>query len=187
MTGEYGVSPVRLNLELLGSYTLGRGNITAMNFINDSSTAVRIEEGTIVEETEAYAEICHEEESPILIRKHQTSAQVDDELLEHLTDLYNRSTPALNDREKCRIKQLLVEYHDIFSKHDLDLDCLTSVTHKIDTKDNPPVKHKMRRTPLRFQDQEKAQLDKMLDAGVIQPSSSDWASALVLVKRKMGP
>lgn len=35
-----------------------------------------------------------------------------------------------------------------------------------------------------FQDQEKAQLDKMLDAGVIQPSSSDWASAPVLVRKK---
>lgn len=81
---------------------------------------------------------------------------------------------------------MLVEYHDIFSKHDLDLSCLTSVTHKKDTKDNPPVKHKMRRTPLGFQNQENGQLDKMLDAGVIQPSSSDWASAPVLVRKKDG-
>lgn len=150
LTGEYVVSPVRLKSGLLGSHTLGRGNTTAMSFINDSSTAVKIKEGTVVGEAEAYAEICQEEESPVLIRKLQTSAQVDDELPEHLTDLYNRSTPELNDREKCRVKQLLVEYHDIFSKHDLDLGCLTSVTHKIDTKDNPPVKHKMRRTPLGF-------------------------------------
>lgn len=32
-----------------------------------------------------------------------------------------RSTPKLNDKEKCRVKQLLVEYHEIFFKHDLDL------------------------------------------------------------------
>lgn len=44
----------------------------------------------------------------------------------------------------------------------------------------------MRRTPLGFQDQKKAQLDKMLDAGVIQPSSSDWASEPVLVRKKDG-
>lgn len=74
----------------------------------------------------------------------------------------------------------------IFSKHNLDLSCLTSVTHKTDTKDNPPVKLKTRRTPLGFQDKENAQLDKMLHAGVIQPSSSDWASASVLVRKKDG-
>lgn len=122
-------------------------------------TAVKIKEGTVVWEAEAHAEICQEEKSPIQIRKHQTSAQVDNGLPEHLTDLYNRSTPEFNDREKYSAKQLLVEYHEILSKHDLDLGCLTFVTHKIDTKDNPPVKHKMRRTPLGFQDQEKAQLE----------------------------
>lgn len=74
----------------------------------------------------------------------------------------------------------------IFSKHNLHLSCLTLVTHKTDTKDNLPVKHKTRRTPLGFQDKENAQLDKMLHAGVIQPSSSDWASASVLVRKKDG-
>uniref|UniRef100_A0A8W8IJN6 Peptidase A2 domain-containing protein n=1 Tax=Magallana gigas TaxID=29159 RepID=A0A8W8IJN6_MAGGI len=89
LTGKYVVSPVRLKL---GSHTLGRGNTTAMSFINDSSTAVKFKEGTVVGEAEAYAEICQEEESPVLIRKLQTSSQVDDELPEHLTDLYNRSS-----------------------------------------------------------------------------------------------
>lgn len=65
----------------------------------------------------------------ILIRKQQTSAQVDDEVLEYFTDLYNRSTPELNDREKCRAKQLLVEYHDIFSKHYLDLGCYSYICY----------------------------------------------------------
>lgn len=40
LSGEYVVSPVRLNSELLGSHTLGRGNTTAKSFMNDSSTAV---------------------------------------------------------------------------------------------------------------------------------------------------
>lgn len=147
LTCEYVVSPVRLKSELLGSHTLGRGNTTAMGFKNDSITAVKIKEGIVVGVAEAYAEIC-QEESPILIRKQKTSAQVDDELQEHLTDLYNRSIPELDDRERCCVKQLLEEYHDLLSKHDLDLGCLTSVNHKHDTKGNPPVKHKMRRTPL---------------------------------------
>lgn len=82
---------------------------------------MKIKEETAVGEAEMYADNRQEEESPLLITEHQTSVQVNHELPEHLTDLYNRSTPGLNGREKCRVKQLLVEYNDIFSKHDLDL------------------------------------------------------------------
>lgn len=111
-----------------------RGNTTALIFINDYGTAVKIKEGTVVGEAAVYAEICQEEKNLILTRKHQTSAKVNGKLPEHLIDLYSSSTPELNDREECRAKQLLVEYHDIFSKHDLDLGCLSSVSHKNDTK-----------------------------------------------------
>lgn len=84
-----------------------------MIFINDSGAAVKIEEGFVVGEAEVYAEIC-QEESPSLIRNNHTYVQ-DDELPEHLPEMYYRSTPKLNDREKCRVNLSLVEYHDIFS------------------------------------------------------------------------
>lgn len=125
-----------------------------MIFINDSGTEVKINEGTVVREAEVQAEICQEEESPSFNRNKQTSVQVDD-LPEHLAEQYYRSTPELNNREKCRVNYLQVEYHDTFSKHDLDLGWLTSVTHKNDTKDNPHVKHMIRKTPLRFQNKKK--------------------------------
>jgi hypothetical protein len=44
----------------------------------------------------------------------------------------------------------------------------------------------MRRTPLGFQEHEQQHLTKMLNAGVIQPSTSAWASAPVLVRKKDG-
>jgi hypothetical protein len=81
---------------------------------------------------------------------------------------------------------LLIEYQDVFAKHDLNLGCLTTVKHKIDTKDATPVKQKMRRTPLGFQEHEQQHLTKMLNAGVIQPSTSAWASAPVLIRKKCG-
>ena len=83
-----------------------------------------------------------------------------------------------------KLKQVLLEYQDVVSKHDLDLGCLTSVTHSIVTGNEPPVKLKMRRTPLGFQEAEEKQLNKMLEAGVVEPSSSNWASAPVLIKKK---
>jgi hypothetical protein len=48
------------------------------------------------------------------------------------------------------------------------------------------VKQRMRRTPACFADEEEAHLQKMLDAGVIQPSISEWASAPVLIRKRDG-
>ena len=44
----------------------------------------------------------------------------------------------------------------------------------------------MRRTPLGFESEERAHLEKLLDSGVIVPSNSEWASAPVLVRKKDG-
>jgi hypothetical protein len=44
----------------------------------------------------------------------------------------------------------------------------------------------MRRTPACFVDEEEAHPQKMLDAGVIQPSISEWASAPVLIRKRDG-
>ena len=60
------------------------------------------------------------------------------------------------------------------------------VKHRIDTGDAKPVKQRMRRTPLGFENEERKHLDKMLAAGVIQHSESDWASAPVLIRKKDG-
>ena len=44
----------------------------------------------------------------------------------------------------------------------------------------------LRRTPLQFVDEEKQQLSRMLAAGVIEPSTSEWASAPVLIRKSDG-
>lgn len=44
----------------------------------------------------------------------------------------------------------------------------------------------MRRTPVGFEKEEEAHLQKMLDAGVIKLSISEWASAPDLVRKRDG-
>ena len=44
----------------------------------------------------------------------------------------------------------------------------------------------MRRTPLGFEHEEENHLNKMLKAGVVRPSESNWASAPVLIRKKNG-
>jgi hypothetical protein len=48
--------------------------------------------------------------------------------------------------------------------------------HKIDVGNSAPVKYGLRHTPLGFQKEDEAHLNKMLQHGIIQPSSSEWAA-----------
>lgn len=105
-------------------------------------------------------------------------------LPEHIQGLFEGAVHDLSDSEKIDVAKLLLEYEDVFSKHDLDLGHFTAITHKIDTGDAAPVKQRMRRTPLGFQEEEEKTLKSMLEAGVIQESQSEWASAPVLVRKK---
>lgn len=103
-----------------------------------------------------------------------------------LQDLFKRSQQNLSDDQVQELSQLLQHFHDVFAKHDLDLGCFTQVKHHIDTEDARPFREKMRRTPIGFEGEEQKHLEKMVEAGVIVESSSDWASAPVLVRKKDG-
>lgn len=80
---------------------------------------------------------------------------------------------------------LVKEYADIFAVSDLDFGNFTKIEHHIYAGDARPVKLRMRHTPAVFQGEE-GHLKNMLKAGVIQPPSTDWASAPVLVRKKDG-
>ena len=79
--------------------------------------------------------------------------------------------------------ELLLDFADIFA--DI-LGCFGAIKHKIDTQGTHPVRQQMRRTPLGFENEEKQHQENMLTAGVIKPSTSAWASARVLVRKKDG-
>ena len=116
------------------------------------------------------------------------SSDIEDptEIPPHLVTLYHRSTANL-EREECLVLQrLLSAYSDVFASHDFDLGEFSAIMHRIDTGDAPPVRHGLRRTPLGFQEEEEAHLKLMVENGIIQPSSSEWAAAPVIVKKKDG-
>ncbi len=104
----------------------------------------------------------------------------------HLEDVFQWSSGHLNIDEKASLFKLLEEFQDVFASGDLDIGLCSSIKHHINTGDAPPFKERMRRTPLGFQAEEEKHLQAMLDADVIQPSSSPWSSAPVLVRKKGG-
>ena len=78
------------------------------------------------------------------------------------------------------------EYSDVIAHDDLDLGNFTELEHAIDTGTAKPEKQRMPITPACFVDEEEAHLQKMLDAGVVQPSISEWTSAPVLIRKRDG-
>ena len=55
----------------------------------------------------------------------------------------------------------------------------------VNTGDHPTIRQHPRRTPFALRSQVMEMVRDMLDNQVIQPSSSPWASPIVLVERKM--
>ena len=88
----------------------------------------------------------------------------------------------LYDDQAMSVGETLLEFQDVFAKDDFDIGCFSGgIEHDIDTGGSAPIKARMRRTPIGFQGEEEKHLDKLLKAGVIKPSTSDWASVPVLV------
>ena len=104
----------------------------------------------------------------------------------HLQSLFLESSKGLTDSQVLVLKQLLIDYADVFAMNDQDLGLLHSVKHRIDTGEARPIKEPMRRTPLGFEGEEEKHLADMLRNGIVRPSFSSWASPPVLVRKKDG-
>ena len=108
---------------------------------------------------------------------------VHDRMPDYMKEMFEKSITGLTSEQAEEFGCLLLEFVDVFAKHDLDLGCMKGVEHHINTGDHPPVKQKLRRTPLGFEAEEEKHLQKLLDGEVITPSVSEWASPTVLVRK----
>ncbi|VDI43016.1 Hypothetical predicted protein [Mytilus galloprovincialis] len=106
---------------------------------------------------------------------------------EHLKDLYTRTVEDFDIDRSIKIAEVLIEFQNIFAKGDMDLGLFNGdIKHRIHTGEAAAIKQQMRRTPLKFENEEEKHLSQMLDKGVIKPSISDWCSCPVLVRKKDG-
>ena len=83
------------------------------------------------------------------------------------------------------LQELLEEFKDVFVGKDFRLGSTGVVEHEIHTH-GPPIRQPFRRQNPEVRRQEKEQLKEMLDEGIVRPSSSPWASLVVMVKKKDG-
>ena len=129
-----------------------------INVKNMSDKSVFLHQGVVLGTLEP-VDICEHaptEQASAMLSKITKSI----DLPEHMTEMYARSITLLNAHEQQLFKNLLLNYVDIFSSHDLDIGCYTGLQHSIDTGNTRPLKQRIRRTPVAFQNEEEAHLKK---------------------------
>ena len=183
LRGEYIVKAATKG-DILIPRTLHKGGDNpVLCLINLSDQHVELEKGEVL----AYAEEVCSKVEPVGIQKVEVAEQEVQEngkreIPKHLTNLFEKSKGELNGQEQTQLSELLCEFEDVFAKSEFDLRKFNAIQHGTDTGSNRPVKQRIRRTPLGLAGEEEAQLKKMLGAGVISPSVSEWASAQALIR-----
>ncbi|GFY30892.1 retrovirus-related Pol polyprotein from transposon 17.6 [Trichonephila clavipes] len=92
----------------------------------------------------------------------------------------------LSPEQKSSAERLFQEFEDVFSRNSSNIGHTTVTQHRIDTADHPPIKQHPRRLPFAKQEEVGTLLREMQENDIIEPSSSPWASSIVLVRKKDG-
>lgn len=82
--------------------------------------------------------------------------------------------------------ELVQNNQDLFAEKDTELGYTDRVEVTIDTGDHPPISQKPYRVPMSQRHLIDKQVQDMLDAGIIKPSDSPWASPVLLVPKRDG-
>ena len=82
---------------------------------------------------------------------------------------------------QAEMDSLMSTYNELFTPN---TGTTNVVCHSIKLKDDTPVKKSAYSVPLAYRDRFKAELDKMLKEGIIEPSNSDYASPCIIMPRK---
>ena len=96
-------------------------------------------------------------------------------------DLHEHMEP----EHKESIKKLIVENQDVFAWDEFDLGYTELVKHKIVLKEEKPIAQSSRRIPPQVLPEVKQHIEELLSKKIIQPSSSPYASPIVVVRKKM--
>lgn len=159
-----------------------------VNIANRSSLPVVLQSNMKVGSCESFyeAEPKESERCASVVVDISSEIPASEQLPEYLIDLWKRSSVHLSNEESEALADLLVRYQSAFSKSSDDLGRSDKVQHRINTGQAVPIKQAPRRLPIGKRETEKAEVEKLLDRGLIEPSISAWSSPTVLVNKKDG-
>ena len=103
-----------------------------------------------------------------------------------IQEMCNKVDTSVPEEARKALVELMLSYNDVLSIDEFDLGRFGAVQHQIDTGNSKPFRQSLRpqaRAHLPVIDK---LIDEMQQQGVIEPCQSEWASNIVLVKKKDG-
>ena len=104
----------------------------------------------------------------------------------HLESVLQSSSEHLTESQAIQVKDLLIQYQDVFISPNGKLGRNDWVKHKIDTGSSKPIKIPPRRVPIKQREIIDKEVSKMIENDVIEPSCSAWSSPVLLCSKKDG-
>ncbi|GFW91617.1 retrovirus-related Pol polyprotein from transposon 297 [Trichonephila clavipes] len=95
-------------------------------------------------------------------------------------------SPELSDEQRNKLSELLRKFSGLFMKTDKSAAAKTNVKNKIYTGDPAPIDQRAYRVSPTERRIIHAEVQKMLDEGIVQPSESPSSSPVVIVRKKDG-
>ena len=171
----------RLPITVAAAVVRGNTQEVPVRLVNTRSVPAVVQPGTAVAQVHPLgANDCFDTVAATVVE--EDSAGKDDALWQ----LVEESGGNLSGGEQQQFHQLLLTYSDIFATSDVELGRTNKMQHHIFTGDAAPVRQAVRRLTPQRREEVRRLLDEMLAQDVISPSSSPWASPIVLVKKKDG-
>ena len=98
------------------------------------------------------------------------------------SELETALSPNLSMTDRKKILETLLSFPDVFND---GLGHTSVLSHHINTGNFAPIRQYPRRLPYHYRDEVDKQVKDMLQQEIVQPSTSPWASPVVLVKKRM--
>lgn len=151
--------------------------VVPLRVINTSNSPIELAAGEKLAEFCPLVESCLSQPSVCGAVEKEFPSQFDSDKIEPIID------PSLTGDDRVNLKQLLLEFSDVFDER---LGHTNILTHEINTGNTAPIKQHPRRIPYAHRHESKRQISDMLDKGIIRESTSAWSSPIILVKKKNG-
>jgi hypothetical protein len=150
-----------------------RGEVTTQ-FVNPTSDTVIVKGGTIVGHIEPIRS------APECYRRYAKTSNID------WLQKVDVGKSGFTEGEQRSIYNLLLEYEDVFSKSEYDLGRTSLIEHSIEIIGEKPRRCGPRPLNPTMRRELEKQMDDLLKNDLIQPSTSEYACPVVLVKKKDG-
>jgi hypothetical protein len=152
-----------------------RNKNVPVRLLNLDNKSVRLDAGTVLSDLRP-AEVI---ESKIMVNEEEGSNDYVASILAH-------ADPQVTEEEREQLRPLLLKYREVFSQTEFDLGQTGLIRHRIETGESRPIRQPMRRFLPLHHEAIKQQTDDMIQQGIIEPASSEWASNVVLARNKDG-